>query len=302
MIPPSLDYIFGIQDAFAQENRDAMSEQFTLLDEALLLMLVTVGALNTKTILDMRRKKLGRIPDVESIQINLAYTTWATLINMCRLLTFGAFVNMISLYRNALESLSFFWYLRREPSHVSRWVDVLNNGLLPTEDEDSTTFDDQRKAFENFRRKVKKRFDRENKPTVDYGNLCLVLSTYGTHTNPYSLAGSLPSELRNQNLGFLSVGDSENLQCLAHDILHLVMFFLDELYGQFGNCIPKSFSYQDRRTFKNERGNQVDIYQTTQLALPSRYSELKRDFERYNSTFSGKLKLFGPPPGDQSLD
>ena len=300
MIPPSLDYLFHVQDIFAKENRDAMSKQYSLLNEALLLMVITIGALNSKPILDRRRRKLGHDSVVESIQVNLAYTTWSTLINMCRLLTFGSFVNVISLYRNALESLSFYWYLRREPSDVSRWVDVLANGLLPSEDEDSTTFDDQRKAFEKFRRKVKKRFDRENKPTVDYGNLSLVLSTYGTHTNPYSMAGSLPSQLRNQNLGFLSVGDGENLQCLAHDILHLVMFFLEELFGQFGSTIPKSFPYQDRVTIKNERENEVYIYQTVHLALPGRYSQLKRRFRGYNSTFTGKLKLFGPPPREKS--
>ena len=283
MIPESLDQIFKTQDGYAQANRIAISKQFPLLQEALLLMFITIGVLNTRPILERRQAKGRKIPHVESIQINLAYTAWATLVNMSRLLTFGAYVSMVSLYRGALESHSFFWFLRREPSAVSEWEDVLADECL--------TFEDRRKAFDNFRRKVKKRFEQDNKAEFDYKEFFYVLSTFGTHTNPYSLAGSLPSESRSQNFGILSVGDDENLQCYAHDILQLGMIFLDEIYAQFGKQIPDRFTFQDRVTGKNRRGYEVAIYEPKSLALPGRYAQLKRDFKRYSSTFEGQLKL-----------
>ena len=283
MIPKSLDKIFEMQDSYAQANRTAMSKQFPLLEESLLLMFITVGVLNTRPILEKRQAKSRQIPHAESIQINLAYTAWTTLVNMSRLLTIGAYVNMVSLYRDVLESLSFFWFLGREPSAASEWEDVLANG--------SSTFDEQRIAFDDFRRKVKKRFEKENKPDIDYKELFYVLSTFGTHTNPYSLAGSLPSESRRQNFGIVSIGDDNNLQCYAHDMLQLVMIYLKEVYAQFGNHIPQRFTLQDRVPDKNRRGHEVAKYSPISLALPGRYAQLKRDFKRYNSSFEGQLKL-----------
>ena len=284
MIPKSLDDIFETQDVYAQANRTAVSKQFPLLQEALLLMFITVGVLNTRPILERRQAKSRQIPHVQSIQINLAYTAWATLVNMSRLLTFGSYVNMVSLYRDVLESFSFFWFLRREPSAVSEWQDVLAKG--------NSTFEEMRIAFDGFRRKVKKRFERENKAEIDYKELFYVLSTFGTHTNPYSLAGSLPSESRSQNFGIVSVGDDENLQCYAHDMLKLVMIFLEEIYAQFGKHIPQRFTLQDRVTGKNRRGHEVAIYRPISLALPGRYAQLKKDFKRYDSSFEGQLKLY----------
>lgn len=284
MIPESLDEIFKTQDGYAQANRIAMEEQFPLLQEALLLMFITIGVLNTRPILERRQAKNRKIPHAESIQINLAYAAWATLINMNRLLTFGAYVSMVGLYRSVLESFSYFWFFRREPSAVSEWEKILADENL--------TFEDRRKALDRFRRKVKKRFEQGNKDEIDYKELFYVLSTYGTHTSPYSLAGSLPSQSRSQNFGILSVGDDENLQCYAHDTLQLAMIFLEEIYAQFGKHIPQRFTFQDRRLGKSQRGHEAAKYEPISLTLPGRYAQLKRDFKKYKATFKGQLKLY----------
>ena len=284
MIPKSLNDLFETQDGFAQANRAAMSKQFPLLEEALLVMLVMVGVLNTRPIMERRQAKSRHIPNSESIQINLAYTAWATLVNMCRLLTFGAYTNMISLYRDVLKSLSFFWFLGREPNIANEWEDVLLD--------DALSFKEKARAFDGIRRRAKKRFEQDKEADIDFNELFYVLSTYGTHTNPNSMAGSLPSKNRSQNLGFLSVGDDENLQCYAHDMLKLVMIYLEEVYAQFGKYIPGKFTFQDRVTGKNERGHEVAIYRPISVAIPGRYAQLKRNSSKYESSFKGRLKLY----------
>ncbi len=291
-IPDGLDDIFRTQDAHAAANCAAMSKEFSLLEEALLLTSITISVLNSSSVIEKRRTKSGLIPDVERIQINLAYITWSTVVSMCRLLTFGAFVNMLSLYRDALESLSFYWYLRREPSDVCEWENALLAREVQPDKSGDKSFARRRKAFDNFRRKVKKRFEQENKPVGDYNSWYYVLSTLGTHTNPYSIASSLPSEGRKQNFGFMSVGEDENLRCLAHDILHLLMFLLEEIYGQFGRYIPPTHTYQHKITGRSQRGHHVVSYEPIVLSVPSRYAQLKKDFRSFDSNFTGKLKLW----------
>ena len=83
----SLNEVFEMQEVHARTNLTAMSEEFSLLGGSLTINVhLTIGALNTPHIIAKRRGKSGRIPEIESIQINLAYTTWATIVNACRLL------------------------------------------------------------------------------------------------------------------------------------------------------------------------------------------------------------------------
>ena len=290
-MPSSLDEFFGMQDNSAEQNRIAMSRGFSLLEEALLLTAKTLSFLWTDPLNKRIAAKHSEVPHVQTVQLNLAYATWATVVNACRLLRFGAFVNVLSLLRDALESYSYFWYLSREPSDVAEWVDRINPEEISRDIGDRITFDEMRIAFDKFRRKVKKRFEKQNSPEIDYRGQYYVLSTLGTHTNPLSLSGSLPSESREGNFGFFSVGEDENLRCFAHDTLQLVMALLEELYGQFGNYIPRSCTYMGKVTGRNRRGNEVAIYEPISLALPRRYTKLKKDFRSYEADFDSELRL-----------
>lgn len=283
----SLNEVFEMQEVHARTNLTAMSEEFSLLEEALLLTFTTIGALNTPHIIAKRRGKSGRIPEIESIQINLAYTTWATIVNACRLLTFGAFADMFNLLRNAQESFSCFWYLRREPSDAGEWLDIqkASKSLVKRGKED----------YAQFLRKVSKKFHRETSQKLNYKDQYSLLSTLGTHTNPHSMSLSLPKEGREMHFGFFSAGDDENLRCCAHDVLQLVMSLLEEIYGQFGKHISPSFTYMHKVSGTNRRGHHFDRYIPIELTLPSRYGQLKRKFKTHNAAFTGKLDFWKGP-------
>ena len=62
---------------------------------------------------------------MQSVLVNLAIATWSAAVNVSTLLAAGSFVDMFSLYRGALESFSYFWYMRRNPSEISEWEKAL---------------------------------------------------------------------------------------------------------------------------------------------------------------------------------
>ena len=157
------------------------------------------------------------------------------------LLTFGAFADMFNLLRNAQESFSCFWYLRREPSDAGEWLDIqkASKSLVKRGKED----------YAQFLRKVSKKFHRETSQKLNYKDQYSLLSTLGTHTNPHSMSLSLPKEGREMHFGFFSVGDDENLRCCAHDVLQLVMSLLERFTANLGNTFRPALActrYQGR--------------------------------------------------------
>lgn len=67
-----------------------------------------------------------------------------------------------------------------------------------------------------------------------------MLSTMGTHINPYSLFGSLPSHSHEKTFGFLSVGNMEFLNYGVYYSLILLKSLLEEINVGFGNYMPDS--------------------------------------------------------------
>ena len=165
---------------------------------------------------------------------------------------------MFSLYRGALESFSYFWYMRRKPSEFNEWKKAL--GLDDSEplnaesqngnDELKTRFEwavEQSGAFNGFRIKVKRCFEGEADKGQGRKDLFKLLSTLGSHTNPYSLADSLPNNGSGNNLRICSTGNNLNLQCGVYYVLILLDSLIEEVYAEFGKHIPTDHDLRNRK-------------------------------------------------------
>ena len=233
----SLDDIFRLQDASAEQNRSELPPEFSLLEEALLLMAETIQFLKFDPSVARQVQQYSGKSIAQTCQLNLAQATWATTIDVCRLLAFGAFTDMFSLYRGAVESFSIFWYLGREPSKVNEWIKTFEQDdrepkvILELAIEKSS-------RLNSFRQRVKCRFENDKEKGKGRKELFKMLSTIGTHTNPITMFGSLPNQTHQYNLGFTSRGNTEYLQYGIYYTLILLKSHFEEIHVAFGSLVP----------------------------------------------------------------
>lgn len=289
MIPTTLTGFFRSQDEHVQANCEAMSEEFSLLEEALPLAMETIEFFKTRPIGSGRCEKSDQMLQVESVRLNLADATCFTVVNVCRLLSFGAFANMFSLYRDALELYACFWYLGYCPSAISMW-----NKLRGTE---KSIVEYGKKDFPEFQRKAVKQFQHRAATARFHKDSHAIFSTLGTHPNPLSLSVFLPVEGHEMNRGFCSASEDENLRWCAHYLLHFLTSLLEDLHLAFKERTPDSSS--DLREFPPiiRRGRCIVHYVPSHHFLPyqslvDRLSELENKFKLYDVAFEGKLSFW----------
>ncbi len=261
------------------------------MEESLPLMKESLEVLKSVPIRSWRREVSDEVLQAEGVRLNLANAMWFTVINMCRLLEFGAFVNFFSLYRDALEMYAYFWYLGEKPSEISMWTKLegTRKSIVEYGKEDFPKF--QRKAVKKFQRKAADQRFLEEAYTL--------FSTLGTHTNPYSLSMFLTTERHDENLGFCSAGEDENLRCSAHSVLHLIMSLLQDLYIEFGEYMPDDPSELRKFASRAPGGRRIFNYIRADIlfskhtfCLPSRHARLQEEFEVYDSNFEGKWSFW----------
>ena len=280
-----------MQDGYVPANRDAMAEEFHLLDEALTLAIESIEAFKSEPIRIWRREESDDSLQAEGIRLNLAHSMCLTVVNMLRLLEFGAFVNFFSLYRDALEMYAYFWYLGDKPSEVRMW-----NDLRGTQ---KSIIEYGKEDYLRIQRKVVKKFQRKAASERFHKDTYTLLATLGTHTNPHSLSMFLTTERHKRNFGFCSAGEDENLRCSSHSVLHLMVSLLKDLYFEFEERIPVCRSELRKVAIRSRSGRQTYNYVPTSLLLPkqtmclqSRYAELQDRFDVYDSTFEGKWNFW----------
>lgn len=287
MMQPTLSDIFEIQDEHVQANRDAMSEEVLFLEKAVPLLKESLEVLKSDPIHLWRREVSDQVLQTEGIRLNLAQAMWCTVINMCRLLEFGSFVNFLSLYRDALEMYAYFWYLGENPSEVSKWDDLVGTP--------KSLIDLGKEDYPRFLKKVVKKFQRWAAADRYLEEAYTLFSTLGTHTNPHSISMFLATENHKNNLGFCSSGEGENLRCSAHSVLHLIMSLLNDLYTDFEEHLPDSSSRLRKVALMPSGGRRVFIYVPTSLLLhkhslrlPTRHASLQSRFGAYDCNFDGE--------------
>ena len=250
----SLEDIFRMQDASAQQNRSELSPEFSLLEEALLLMAESIEFLKSDLSVARQVQQSGKSSNSQKCQLNLAQESWASTVNVCRLLSIGAFTDMFNLYRSAVETYS-IWYLRQRPRGIKRWIGIISQGqinqsigrqTLPKragqQRQESKTIPEwsveHSSKLNDFRIVVKNCFEGDVEKGKGRKDLSKMLSTMGAHTNPYSMFGSLPSETHEKTFGFLSVGNMEFLNYGMYYSLILLKSNLEEINAGFENYIP----------------------------------------------------------------
>ena len=241
----SLDDIFRLQDASAQQNRSELPTEFSLLEEALLLMAELIEFLKFDPSVARQIQQPGKRSNARNCQLNLAQASWASAVNVCRLLAFGAFTDMFSLYRGAVESYSFFWYLGRVPSDVNRWIRTFEED----DNEPKVVLElaiEKSSSLNSFRQRVKCKFEDEKEKGEGRKDLFKMLSTIGTHTNPITMFGSIPSQTHQNNLGFSSQGNAEYLKYGTYYSLILLKSYLEEIDLAFGRYVPMEHELRNR--------------------------------------------------------
>ena len=281
----SLNDLTQIQDSFAKDNQDAMSEECRLLEDALPLAMETIEVLKTKPVLTRLGSQSKRDLQVRIARLHLAQAICTTVVNMCRLLYFGSFVNMFSLYRDALEMYAYFWYLGSYPNEIREWQDLAKQ-------KPKSIVEYGKEDYARFQRKVVRKFQKKSAANRFHKDSYGFFSTLGTHTNPHSLSMFLPKEDHEENFGFCSKGEGGNLRSCAHSILHLLMVLLEDLYLEFGRHVPASHTQLRQFAPEFQRGREIVRYIPTYHALPSRYTKLKREFDEYDPTFNDKLNFW----------
>ena len=289
MIPTTLTGFFQVQDEHVQANCEAMSEEFSLLEEALPLAMETAEYFKTKPIGSGGCKKSSQMLQVESARLNLADATCFTAVSVCRLLSFGAFANMFSLYRDALELYACYWYLGYCPSAINIW-----NNLRGTK---KTIVEYGKNDFERFRRKAVRQFQHRAATAIFHKDLNDLFSTLGTHPNPLSLSMYLPVEGRELNRGYCSAGEDENLRWCAHYLLHLLMSLLKDLHVTFLDRKPTSGSGLREFPPLVRRGRSIVQYVPSHYFLPyqslvDRLSALEKSFKSYDAAFKGEFSFW----------
>ena len=281
----TLEGIFRLQEGSVHSNQVAMSEERSLLDIALPLTMDSVEVFKSEPVRTLRREVSEEVLEAEGIRLNLAHAIWSTVINSCRLLEYGAFVNAFSLYRDALEQYAYFWYFGVHPSKISMWMDLKNTS--------KSIIEYGREDYRKFSSKVVGKFKKHGAAARFHEDMYELLSTLGTHTNPHSLSMFLPKQAHEDNYGFYSSKEDENLICCAHSILHLILSLLEDLYEGFEARLPRSPSELRKVAVRSKRGRAYSFVPTSLLlprhsmCLPDRYAELRDTFKVYDSAFQG---------------
>ena len=288
-----LDDIFRMQDTSAQQNRSELLPEFCLLEKALLLMAELIEFSKFDSPAARQTLLSCQLSHAQKCQLNLAQASWATTVNACRLLAFGAFVDMFSLYRGAVESFSYFWYLRRVPSDLSKWIEIFEqNGTMGRKETYTRPIKENEEREEpkvilelavehsyklnSFRQRAKCRFEGDAEKGKGRKDLFKMLSTIGTHTNPFTMYGSLPSQTHENNLGFSSIGNTEFLNYGMYYALILLKSYLEEIDLAFGRYVPKEHE------------------------LRCRYIQVEREFDEYVQSLSADW-VPRLPPGRTSI-
>ena len=207
--------LFGRQDAASLGNYASAREEFEVLAALLHLGHDMQVVLGSELAIHYRTTASEDVIS-DAIRVNLLNSANASLVSATRLTLYGDHVDALALLRAAFDAVCHAEYFRHHPTEADAWDKLAQEP------------DDRMKArgLREFESKIRPWLEAND--GTDRTKLYRELSSYGTHTNPSTVAMRL-NRADAPNQGFVSQGKAQATTLVARWATSIALYGVEEL-------------------------------------------------------------------------